>query len=180
MDIGIISSRYAKALYRFAGQNKEDAQVYAEMKCLDRNFRKAKALSASLLSPVLSDKQKSELLLAAASYAGKDVSESTRRFIHLVTKKKRADITQFMAVSYMALYEREKHLTTGNLIVACPVSENLTSRVKSFVEARTGDDVRFEVSVDPAIGGGFILKYGDFRMDASLTGQLNRLRRELK
>ena len=45
MDIGIISSRYAKALYRFAGQNKEDAQVYSEMQCLDANFRKTKALS---------------------------------------------------------------------------------------------------------------------------------------
>lgn len=180
MDIGIISSRYAKALYRFAGQNKEDAQVYAEMQCLDTNFRKTRALSAALLSPVLSDEQKNNLLLAAAFCDEKEVSESTRRFLHLIVKKKRADLSHFMAMSYTSLYEREKHLTTGSLTTACPISEQLTARIKALIETQTGNDVRVETKIRPELGGGFILQYGDFRMDASLSGQLNRMRRELK
>ena len=158
MDIGIISSRYAKALYRFAGQNKEDAQVYSEMQCLDANFRKTKALSTALLSPVLSDEQKSNLLLAAASYAGKEVSESTRRFLYLIVKKKRADISHFMATSYTSLYEREKHLTTGSLVTACPISEQLIARIKALIEDKTGNTVHVETKIRPELGGGFILQ----------------------
>lgn len=181
MDIGIISARYAKALHRFAGENKEDTQVYAEMQCLDENFRNVPALSASLLSPVLSDEQKENLLLAATNRPGLKVSASTQRFVQLVIKQKRADIMHFIATSYIAIYEKSQNLVTGNLTVACPISDATASRVQQLVKARTGGrNVRFNVSIDPAIGGGFILQYGDNRMDASLTGQLNRLRRELK
>ena len=38
MDIGIISIRYAKALLRFAIDNKEEERVYAEMETLAHSF----------------------------------------------------------------------------------------------------------------------------------------------
>lgn len=181
MDIGTISARYAKALYRFACENKEDEQVYAEMQCLDENFRRLSALSSALLSPVLSGEQRESLILSAANCPNTNVSASTQRFVRLVVKQKRADIMHFIATSYIAIYEKSKKIITGNLTVAYPISEATALRVQQIVKARTGGhNVRFKVSIDPSIGGGFILQYGDNRMDASLTGQLNRLRCELK
>lgn len=86
----------------------------------------------------------------------------------------------FIAGSYISLFEKVGHLVKGSLVVARPVSETVVERVKALVAARTASRVDFEVSVDPSIGGGFILQYGDNRMDASIHGQLERLRRELK
>jgi len=181
MDIGIVSSRYAKALYRFAKENKEEERVYVEMQQLGVCFREVGALSASLSNPVLADERKYNLLLAAASTDNEaTVSGSIARFFRLVIAQKRADLMHFIAGSYISLYEKVGHLVKGSFVVARPVSETVVERVKALVAARTASRVDFEVSVDPAIGGGFILQYGDNRMDASIHGQLERLRRELK
>lgn len=180
MDIGIVSSRYAKALYRFAEESKEEPQVYAEMKQLDRNFQAVAALSAALQNPVLSDKQKCNLLQNAASTEKKGVTATVVRFIQLVVERKRADMMHFIATSYISIYEKAKNLITGSLVVAQPVSEEVAGRIQALVAARTKNKVNFNVYTDPAIGGGFILQYGDNRMDASIRGQIERLRRELK
>lgn len=99
MDIGIVASRYAKALLRFASDNQEEAQVYAEMQQLDQNFRGAHQMKSILNSPVLSEPQKIDLLCAAATAKGAHrVSQSTARFIELVVNKKRADLFHFLYV----------------------------------------------------------------------------------
>lgn len=180
MDIGIVSSRYAKALYRFAEENREAAQVYAEMKQLDRSFQTVEALSAALLSPVLSDVQKCSLLQNAAGTDKSEVTATVVRFIQLVVGHNRADMMHFIANSYISIYERAKNLITGSLVVAQPISDEVAGRVQALVAARTKNKVNFNVYTDPAIGGGFILQYGDNRMDASIRGQFERLRRELK
>lgn len=180
MDIGIVSSRYAKALYRFAEESKEESLVYAEMKQLDKCFQSVEDLSGALQNPVLSDAQKCSLLQNAASTDGKKVSASVVRFIQLVVARKRADMMRFIATSYVSTYEKAKNMITGSLVVAQPVSEEVATRVQALVAARTKAKVNFNVQTDPAIGGGFVLQYGDNRMDASLRGQFERLRRELK
>lgn len=38
MDIGIISSRYARALFKFAAKNEEKAEVYKAMTLLGQTF----------------------------------------------------------------------------------------------------------------------------------------------
>ena len=44
MDIGLVSTRYAKALLRFSEENKEESKVYQEMLTLSAAFIKVKAL----------------------------------------------------------------------------------------------------------------------------------------
>lgn len=109
MDIGIVASRYAKALLRFASDNQEEAQVYAEMQQLDQNFRGAHQMKSILNSPVLSEPQKIDLLCAAATAKGAHrVSQSTARFIELVVNKKRADLFHFIATAFQHRYEDRK------------------------------------------------------------------------
>lgn len=180
MDIGIVSSRYAKALYRYAAENKEEARVYAEMRQLDTCFGKVEAFSSSLSSPVLTEEQKNGLLLAAASAGDKtDTSETVARFFRLVIDRKRTELMRFIANSYISIYEKANNRVKGHLVVARPVSEEIVKRLKALVETRTESRVNLEVDVDSSIGGGFILQYGDNRMDASIHGQLERIRREL-
>jgi F-type H+-transporting ATPase subunit delta len=51
----------------------------------------------------------------------------------------------------------------------------LTRRLESV----TGRTVSLEVSVDPAVLGGMVIRSGSLYYDASLKGQLERLRRQL-
>ena len=179
MDIGIISVRYAKALLRFATENKEEQQVYAEMESLAKTFLKVQALQPTLLNPILSDHQKTELLVAAC-VGDQKVTNSTKRFIELVTDKKRADLMQFIANSYISLYRKSKGIIKGKLTVPTNISDAVCKRLQQIIESKTSNQVEFELCVDKDIMGGFILDYDTYRLDASLRKQLSELKRALQ
>ena len=179
MDLGIISMRYAKALLRFAEQRNEDKQVYDETAQLAETYLAVPALQQAMLNPVLTDAQKEKLLLTAA--CGKATpSASLAQFVKLVLKKQRADLMLFVAHSYGTLYRKQKHIIKGKLVVPTAIADSLISKMQQMVEAKSNCKVDFQVKEDAAIGGGFILEYDTFRLDASVRTQLAKLKRELK
>lgn len=178
MDIGIISTRYAKTLLRFATDNKEGDKVYAEMQTLAESFRQVPALQQTLLNPVLTAKQKEEILICAA--VGKETcSTTTCRFLQLVVQNKRADLMMFIANTFVELYLKSKNLIKGRLVVPTTVSEGIQAKLRKIVEDRTRSKVEFSTEVNPALGGGFVLEYDTYRLDASLRTQMQELRRTL-
>ena len=179
MDLGIISMRYAKALLLFAQEQKEDDKVYAEMATLADTFLTVPALQQALLNPVLTDVQKEQLLTTAACGKTKP-SSSLTQFVKLVLKKQRADLMLFVAHSYGTLYRKQKHIIKGKLVVPTAIADSLISKMQQMVEAKSNCKVDFQVKEDAAIGGGFILEYDTFRLDASVRTQLAKLKRELK
>ncbi|RRD80421.1 F0F1 ATP synthase subunit delta [Alloprevotella sp. OH1205_COT-284] len=180
MDIGIVASRYAKALFRFSVEKNEEKTVYSEMQRLDRSFRQVAALNVTLQNPLLKNEQKISLLSMACAEEKQEIAESTKRFIRLVVEKKRAEMMHFIATSFVRLYEEEKRIVNAHLTLATPATERVTERLLSLVKARTNREVCLNTNVDPTLQAGFILEYDDYRLDASLRGQLENLRRDLK
>lgn len=178
MDLGIISVRYARALLRFATENKEDDRVYAETEKLAQAFLKVPDLQHALTNPVVGDKQKLQLLRSAIGGAQAS-STSLSRFLDLLVRKGRTDLVMYIAHSYGTLYRRTKRLIKGRLIVPSPVSETVIDHLKQMVESTSKESVEFGIEQDPAIIGGFILEYGTYRLDASVRAQLATLKREL-
>lgn len=89
MNSGMVSMRYARALFNYALKNKVEDAVYAEMKTLSESFVKQRNLRATLDNPVLRTKDKFELIKAAG---GNTVSQEYIRFIELVLHQKRENI----------------------------------------------------------------------------------------
>ena len=174
MDIGIISSRYARALLSFAIENKEEQQVYAEMQQLSDCFMKLPKIQQTLQTPVVSNENKLKLLLAAMAVKG-EVTASTSRFCQLVIDQNRCDIMQFVATSYIAQYRKHCGITKSRFIVPTPVSDAILTRMKTIVQQAVNGQVEFETVVDAAIGGGFVLEYDTYRVDASLKTQLQKI-----
>jgi len=179
MDLGIISVRYAKALLRFATENDEADTVYNEMEQLADTFLKVEALHQTLQNPVISDKQRKQLLLAAAQNGKKKCSKSYTRFIELLIRKKRADLMNFVAHSYGTLYRKEKHIIKGKLTLPAHISKDVIKKLRKLAEARSGEKVDFQVEEDAQIGGGFILQYDTYCLDASVRTNLAKIHREL-
>ncbi len=174
MDIGIISSRYARALLSFAIENEEEQRVYAEMQHLSDSFMKLPMLQQTLQNPVVSNDNKLKLLLAAVAVEGK-VSASTSRFCQLILDQNRCDIMQFVASSYIAQYRKYCGITKSRFIVPASVSDATLARMKTIVQQAVNGQVEFETVVDASIGGGFILEYDTYRVDASLKTQLQKI-----
>ncbi|MBR1387140.1 MAG: F0F1 ATP synthase subunit delta [Alloprevotella sp.] len=178
MDIGVIASRYAKTLLKFATENKEEDAVYEEMHSLSQAFLAQPVLQPTLNNPVVTDQQKIDVLQAAIG-GEHACSLSTSKFFELVVGNRRTEQMVFIANAYMSAYLKAKNIVRGKLTLAAPVSESTQERLKKVVEEKVRTNLLFETAIDPDLKGGFILQYDTYRYDASLKAQLARLQREL-
>ncbi|MCR5470359.1 MAG: F0F1 ATP synthase subunit delta [Prevotella sp.] len=177
MDIGVISTRYARALLKSAIEAKLDSQVYHEMLVLAQNFIEVPQLRHTIDNPML-HKDKKQILLETAS--GENPCQLTKSFIALVLKEDRESVVQFMANSYVTLYRKQKNIIRGKLTTAACVSADTEQKMRQMVESQTQGTVEFETEVNPDIIGGFILEYDTYRMDASVRSKLNSILNTLK
>ena len=176
MDIGVISTRYARALLKSATDAKLEEQVYQEMMTLAKSYMDVPALRQTIDNPML-DKSKKQTLLETA--AGGTPCKLTQTFIALVLKEDRENMAQFMAYSYVTLYRKQKNVIRGKLTTAARVSPETEQKMRQMVESKTQGTVEFETEVNPDIIGGFILEYDTFRMDASVKSKLNNILNQL-
>ena len=177
MDIGVISTRYARALLKSATDAKLDGQVYQEMMILAKSYVDVPMLRQTIDNPML-EKEKKQTLLETA--AGGSPSKLTQTFIALVLKEDRENMVQFMANSYVTLYRKQKNVIRGKLTTAARVSAETEQKMRQMVESQTQGTVEFETEVNPDIIGGFILEYDTYRMDASVKAKLNNILNTLR
>lgn len=176
MDIGIISSRYAKALLSYATSQGDSNEVYRGMTLLGESFIRVPNLRDTLENPVLSDEKKFNLLTLAA---GETPCESLKQFFRLVLKNRRIAMVQFMAHSYIDSYRKQQHLIHSQLTVPVQIASSTIERLKTMVKDKTKNEVEFVVKIDPSIIGGFIMEYDTYSFDASIKGRLNRIKKEM-
>lgn len=178
MDIGIISMRYAKALLAFAQDKKVEDTLYQEFLRLAYHLHKFPQLKLALDNPVLTPKDKLELVCTATN--GKDKpSPEFVRFIRLVLKQHREFCLQFMVLTYMNLYHKLKHIGVGKLITAVPVDNQMIERIRRIASRALHADMEIEPVVDPQIEGGFIFDINDYRLDASVATRLKKIKQQL-
>lgn len=176
MNSGMVSMRYARALFNYALENKVEDAVYAEMKNLSESFVKQRNLRATLDNPVLSTKNKFELIKTAG---GSSVSQEYVRFIELVLHQKREKNLQTISLGYLDLYRNYKNISIGKLITACPIDKPTIDKIKQLVTLKRTGVVDFETKIDPSIQGGFVLYIDTYRLDASVASQLQRIKSQL-
>lgn len=176
MNSGIVSSRYALALLKYAAENGNEEKVYRQVQVLLKNLKASSRLRDLINNPMsLPDGQKFSLLVSALD--GEEMAEELRRFIRLVMKKHRTRLLRFMLVSYVFQYREAHNIKVSRLITATEAPE-LENRIAKIVKERKGDSVLFEHRIDPDIIGGFIFEIDGYRLDASTSSQLKSVRRQ--
>jgi F-type H+-transporting ATPase subunit delta len=186
MDSGKISTRYARALYRFAADRGDETRLWGEMKTLASKFAELPTLKKVLENPTVSAAEKELVLISAI---GKDAGETCRKAIKLIVENDRTAKTQSIALVYDKVYREAKNMLRVNLTTVEPAGGEMEKELVSLVTDRiTRSDtvsskekptVDFDAATDESLIGGFVLQVGDRRLDASVKSQLNRLKLEL-
>ncbi|MDR1330989.1 MAG: F0F1 ATP synthase subunit delta [Tannerella sp.] len=176
MNEGLISKRYAKALYRFAAQRHEEKALYSRMKALLESLHALPSLSETLCSPMVTAAEKETLLLLVA---GDRPEESYRGFVQLILTNHRERSLEKIALSYTDYYLKQKHITVVHLTFAAEMPQEILTRMQGDFAEITQGEVALSVRTDPAILGGFIFQINDRRLDASVTGQLGQMRKQI-
>jgi len=175
MDAGTISNRYAKAVFQYATEHKEESQLREELKILSDQFLAVPMLKNVLNDPTVSPAVKIDVLTTAA---GGKISDSCRKVIRLVIKNGRAHYMQLIALMYDKVYRKAKNKVIVKLVTTEPASAEMKNKLVDLIQYKN-EQVDFMAQTDTDIIGGFILEIEDIRLDASIRNQLNQLRLEL-
>ena len=179
MNEGLIPARYAKALYKVACEQKNDAQLYQMMKSLEQSFSQQPLLQSTLGNPYVSDADKANLLITAADVIkeGKDLFCD---FIKLLSENKRVDMARGISKAYISLYRSNNRIYEVKVVTAAPMSEKEKKRLRDMVGRHlNGGTMEYSTSVNPDLIGGFTVSVGNERIDASISNELKQLRLNL-
>lgn len=179
MNDSILIGRYAKALLAQADSVGQAEALYPTMEQLAHLLMGAHEVGEVLNNPMVSPERKRNIVL---SLTGERCREECRallgRFVDLVLAHHRERWLGEMALGYVRLYRKSRGLVRVRLTTTTQPEEALLARLKSIVEERTGGVAEVVQYTSPNIEGGFVLQVDDLLLDASLKGQLEKIRRE--
>ena len=172
MDTGRISTRYAKALYVYAAELKEEDVLFAKMKALSESFATHKSLQKVMEDPTISAGDKQKLLTTAG---GNFVCKSYDGLLNLLAKNRRESYALMIALSCQKIYRKEKGIITGKLTTVNPADDKVIQKLKTLI-AGENYSVDFITKTDPEIIGGFVLDVDFNQLDAGVKSQLNKIK----
>ncbi len=176
MDSGMISVRYAKALLACAKELGEERTLFDTMSVLSDSFEQCPELTIVLKNPTLSAAQKKQLAVAAA---GGTSNALFGHLLDLLLKNGREEQLRRVALGYCDLYQADSKICVGRVTTAKPIDEATSARIRNFLAKRSGRTVELKTRVNPNLLGGFLLDVDDERLDASVVGQLRRIKKKL-
>ena len=166
---------YARSLVESAKEQGRLADVHRDLGDFVAAVDTVPELASLLENPEIDRSAKASVL--EELLAGGD--ELVRNFLLLLVEKGRIAELQLIARevdSLVAALEQrlEVHLTT-----AVELSDDEARELVQQIEQAAGRKVEATRDVDPSLIGGLVLQVGSRRVDASVRGRFDRLRREL-
>jgi F-type H+-transporting ATPase subunit delta len=167
---------YARALYAAAKDEDRLDAVREELSDFVAAQREVPELRELLRNPQLDQRVKASAL--EELLGGEE--QLVRNFLLLLAEKNRAGEIEEIAREFERLAAEEEGILDVELTTAVELSDEEARDVIDQIEKASGRKVEARRHVDPDLIGGIVLQAGSMRLDASVRGRLNRLRRELK
>jgi F-type H+-transporting ATPase subunit delta len=174
--VAVAQRIYANALFEAAKERGRLEPVREELQDFTQALADVPELRALLENPQLDARVRGEALAAVLG----DADELVRNFLLLVSEKGRADELDEIVREFEALVAAEEGILDVELTTTVELSEDEAEKILRQIEQVSGRKLRATRRVDPSLVGGFVLRAGSHRVDASVRGRLQRLRRELK
>lgn len=174
MNLGTISMRYARALLLYATEHGVEDAIYKNMSQLVHTLDNVKELPLLLRAPILTPDDRVKIICEAV-----DASDVFEQFARLVVKEEREELLLFIAHCYMTLYRKAKGVLSVSFTTAKPITDAFFAKVEKLIEQSSGAKVELNNVVDPSIVDGFIYEANSVRVDASVRGVLNDVRKKL-
>jgi F-type H+-transporting ATPase subunit delta len=173
--MAVAQRMYARALFDAAQEAGRVDAVQRDLTALAGALEESPELAAFLSNPQLEPAAKASVLEQLSEGA----DELVRNFLRLLAEKGRAGELGAVVPEFQALVDRAQGRLAVELTTSYELSEAEAAAIVRQIEQSSGRTVEATRTVDPALIGGLILQAGSLRVDASVRGRLDRLRREL-
>jgi F-type H+-transporting ATPase subunit delta len=171
-----LAARYAKSLIDLSVETNQLEKVYEDQQYMLSMAQSNKQFVLILKSPVINSEKKLSILEALT--IGR-VSKLTSTFNQLLVKKGREANLPEIAKTFIQQYKHLKEIQIIKLRTAIPATEELKQEIVAKVRKEFGlKNVEVETEVDESLIGGFVLEIGDRLIDASISYDLNAIRKQ--
>ena len=175
MPGSLIAKRYAKALFDLSLELNVIEDVKKDMELILSVCRSNRDFNQLLASPVIHAEKKQKVITAI--FKGK-VSDLSLRYLNIITRKRRESFIKQIAEEYIIAYKKFKNIITIHFESVAGISDDLRKKVVKLLEDRTKANIEMVEEINEELIGGFVLKYDDFKYDASINYMLRKLKKE--
>ncbi|MBI1308309.1 MAG: ATP synthase F1 subunit delta [Proteobacteria bacterium] len=170
--------RYAKALFELAQTHKQLPALTSPVSALAAALADA-TIAAALTNPRLEPSQRSKLATAMArAVAAPALLANT---LNLLASNNRLALLPDVLQAFQSLADAAAGLARVQLQTATAFTPEQLTTLKSLIKAQLkATSVEVEQSLQPGLIGGFRALYGGQVWDASVSGQLARLKTRLQ
>ncbi len=197
MNTGIIASRYATALLKLvdetgpsagSGQSSGEEVVAQARMILDALESMPDLRRAIADFSVPSDKKMSLLEAIVSDNCHPERGEGSlapelRKFFSLLIRNGRIGDISLVLKSFENQYYESRKIVRGKLTLPAPpdsAAGKLEDRLKDLIEKKTGKTLLLTTEIDESLIGGFVLEVEDRLLDASVSHQLDIIRRQFE
>lgn len=173
-----MSGRYATALFELARDEKNVDAVKADLDSFSALLNESADLKRLVLSPVFTADEQGKALGAVLAKAG--IGGTTAKFLQVLTANRRLFAVADVIRAFRALVAKFKGEATADVTVAEALNDKNLDALKSALKSVSGKDVALNVTVDPSIIGGLVVKLGSRMVDSSLRTKLNSIKNAMK
>ena len=168
-----LSGRYATALFGLARDEKAIDAVSASLATLKAALAESDDLRNLISNPVVSRGEAAKAIAATAGAMGLD--PLTTKFLGVLAENRRLAKLGDVIRAFDQLAAAHRGETTAEVTSAHPLSTTQVKALKAKLKTQLARDVAVELTVDPSILGGLIVKIGSRQIDSSIRSKLNTL-----
>lgn len=173
-----LGGRYAIALYELADDKKQLDKVAEDLISLREMIRESEQMRTLLRNPLFSRGDKAKAMEAICKKAG--ISDLTSRFVQVVALNARLFALPDMIEAYLDELAKRRGEVTAHVTAARELSDEQKKALDEALRKAVGAKVKVDLSVDPALLGGLVVKVGSRMIDNSLRNKLQRLQFAMK
>ena len=200
MNTGIIATRYATALLKLVDETGSGETVAAQVQTVEKALDEVPDFRRAVDDPAVAPAKKIALFEAALSSGAESVEGTSlapdlRKFLELLIRNGRIGDVRLIFTTFVTEYYRARHIKRAKLVVADPALLNpeptpsdrelaeplrptLDVRLRDLIEKQTGCKLILKTEVNPSLIGGFVFEVEDTVLDASVSRQLDVIRRQ--
>lgn len=197
MNTGIIATRYATALLKLVEETGSGELVAAQVQVIEKALDEVPDFRRAVDDPAVAAVQKISLFEAALKDS---MAQELHKFLGLLIRNGRIGDVRLVLTTFVTEYYRSRHIKRARLVVADPALLDpeptpsdpvpvegslrqtqrpaLESRLRDLVEKQTGCRLILKTEVNPSLIGGFVFEVEDTVLDASVSRQLDFIRRQ--
>jgi len=172
-----IAAPYARALFDFSVDKNIMHQITADFQNLEIFLDESVELTDYLNNPLVSQDAKGEVLTKTLK---SQVNSETFKFLMVLVSRDRINLLKSVITNYLELVYETASIKTIDIVTAVEFSNSqkntLIQKLKELTNAR---EIKLNITIDPSLIGGFLIKTESKVADFTIKNQLQQLAKHL-